>query len=182
MNDHNFHRRELFSEDTRAVAMDPHRGDRNRDGVGRVTGSGKRVASPVGMFELYRRRPYPLCGDLRRGAARPDRSTPRKSANPTRDRQSLEKPARPPSLYECRSATSTGTTTCRRANGPTPLRLSPCGIQPLHGQPLDLRTTILLFPVLLRLVLLRTTSPWPPLVTKPSSSFVKRETSQARNE
>ena len=49
--------------------MDPHRGDRNRDGVGRVTGSGKRAASPVGMFELYRRRPYPLCGDLRQIAA-----------------------------------------------------------------------------------------------------------------
>src|SRR5438105_12366311 len=122
--------------------MAPHRGNRNWDGVGRATGQGERAAGPVGMFELYRRRSYPLCADLRRVAARPDRSTPRKNASPTRDRQSLEKPARPPSFYECRSATPTGTTICCHANGPTPLYLSPCGIQPLLGPPLDLRITI----------------------------------------
>ena len=150
--------------------MGPHRSDRNRDGVGRATGPRKRVADPVGMFELYRRHPYPMCADLRRGAARPDRSTPRKSASPTRDCRALKKPARPPGLYEYRSATPTGTTTRCRANGPTPLRLSPCGIQPLLGRPWIYGLTILLLPVLLRLALLRTTPPRPSLVTKPSLS------------
>ena len=144
--------------------MGPHWSDRNRDGLGRATGPCERIADPVGMFELYRRHPYPLCGSLRRGAARPNCSTPGKNTSPTRDRQSLEQSTRPPGLYECRPATPTGTTACCRANGSATLCLSPCGIRPLLGQPLDLRVTILLPSVLLRPALLWITPSRPSLV------------------
>src|SRR5207249_3754919 len=80
-----------LSGDSRSVATAPHRSDRNRNSVGRAAGSCERVADTVGMFELYRRRPYPLFGGLRRVATRPDRDTPRKVASPTRDRQSLKR-------------------------------------------------------------------------------------------
>jgi hypothetical protein len=156
----------ILSEDSRSVATAPHRSDRNWDGVGRAAGPGERVADTVGMFELYRRRPHPLFGDLRRVATRPDRDTPRKVASSTRGRQSLKRSARSSGIHECRSATSTGTTTRRRASGPSPLRLSPCGTRPLLGSPLDLWAAILLPPVRLRPTLLWTTPPWPPLVTR----------------
>ncbi len=154
----------ILSEETRAVATAPYWSDRNWDGVDRATGPGERVADTVGMFELYRRCPHPLCGRIRRVATRPDRDTPRKSASPTRDRQSLKRSARPPGFHECRPATPTGATTRHRASGSSSLRLSRCGTRPLLWAPLDIRAVILSPPVRLRPTPQWTTPPGPPLV------------------
>ena len=52
-----------------------------------------------------------------------------------RDRQSLKRSARPPGFHECRPATPSGTTTCRRASSPSPLCLSPVGLGLYLGRP-----------------------------------------------
>ncbi len=146
------------------MATAPHRSDWNRDDVGWATGPGERVTDTLGMFELYRRRPHSLCSGLCRVATRPDRSTPRKTTSPTRNRQSPKRSTRPSGVHECRVATSTGTSTLCRASGPSPLRLSLCGIWLFFGALLDLRTVTFLPPLHLRARLLRITPPGPSLV------------------